>query len=88
MKLVQLHTVVELLLTTLLMSFMMSGMILLTKMGFSSEMLSAWIKTFPVAWLYSIPAIMITKKIVRFFTYNARSVQHHVAADEAKHATI
>ncbi|MGE3319440.1 MAG: DUF2798 domain-containing protein [Candidatus Berkiella sp.] len=64
MKNVNLHKMIELILTTGMMAFIMSGAISAFKLGFTLEMLSSWLSTYPFSWLFAIPSILLTKKLV------------------------
>lgn len=55
---------IELVLTTGIMAFIMSGAISAFKLGFTLEMLSSWSSAYPFSWALAIPAILMTKKIV------------------------
>ncbi|MBS0286098.1 MAG: DUF2798 domain-containing protein [Proteobacteria bacterium] len=64
MKHVQVQKSLETLLSTGIMAFIMSGAISAFRGGFSAEMLASWFSVFPVAWMFAIPAILTTRKLV------------------------
>ena len=56
--------IIELLLSTAIMSFIMSGTMLSFNFGFTSEMLERWFVVYPIAWMVAIPGILLTRKLV------------------------
>ncbi len=60
----QLHKSIEIILSTGIMAFIMSGAISAFRLGFTLEMFQSWMSVFPMAWCFAIPAIILTLKIV------------------------
>jgi hypothetical protein len=60
----QLHKSIEILLSTGIMAFIMSGTISAYRLGISPEMVSSWLSVYPVAWGFAIPAVIATRTMV------------------------
>ncbi len=76
MKRVYLHKMSEVILSTGIMAFIMSGAMSAFNMGLSMQMLSSWASTYPFSWLLAIPSILFTKKVVSMIMTFSQKVEY------------
>ena len=50
---------------SMMMAFLMSGVLTIVNLGFPSDFISRWIRAFVIAWCFAFPAVLLVAPMAR-----------------------